>query len=214
MTETAPEGTKDATPEVTTTANPLFRGKPDVEQPKEAEVGTQLPNAANDGNKNPLPPQQVVLTAEQSAVLKEHNIEVPADGRISIADHVGLLNALSAERKKAKTGTEGVDTEAVAKEAADRVRAEMAADVTRANVVAAAATAGFSDPADAATLISIDGLDDEAKIKEAVEKLAKAKPYLLAKKSQPIPAGQQGASAPPEQTTGSWLRSTLTKGAQ
>jgi len=92
-------------------------------------------------------------------------------------------------------------------EATDSQRVE----VLQAKVVAAAAAAGYADPADAPGLLGkgLSELGDDKAINSAVESLAEKKPYLLAAREKPpeFEQGQQGKT----RTDGDWLRRTMLK---
>ena len=91
-------------------------------------------------------------------------------------------------------------------EAMNSVKAEM----TRSKVTAAAAAAGFADPADASGFLNVEDLQTDEDVAKAVADLAKAKPYLLKRAAQPLEQGQQG-----KEKSGSpndWLRGALGAG--
>jgi hypothetical protein len=160
----------------------------------------------------PTPPVKTVsLTDEQRAVLDEHGITPSADGVINIADHVKLLTTLSNLRQQVRTpkGTtvaEGdvVDPDQIRQETRREVEAEMRLDVTRAQVVAAAASAGFADQEDAPRMLALAELDSADKVKEAVSSLAEEKRYLLAKRVAPLEQGVQVSGQ--KEAPGDWIR--------
>lgn len=171
-------------------------------------------------------PPKSGLTPEQEAVLKEHGITVPDDGKISVADHVKLLNALNslkgqvkqsdadreAARLAAMSEAERKVEEARAEGRAEAER-EAAAKVAKARIAAAAAAKGFNDPADAFSMIEdYSSLDAEEAVKAAVEKLAAEKPYLIKKVATPLEQGPQGGGQ--QAATGNanaWLRGELSR---
>ena len=85
--------------------------------------------------------------------------------------------------------------------------AEMKADVTRSKVTAAAAAAGFADPADASGFLNVAELDTDADVKAAIEALAKAKPYLIKRAQVTLEQGPQGTD--PKQSPSDWLRKAM-----
>lgn len=193
-----------------------------TEQTPPAE-GTNPPPAAE--------PQGVQLTPEQQGVLKEHGIEVPADGKISVADHVKLLSALSAQKTKIKqaesaqeaarlAGLDEAERKIEEAKAAGRLEAETTykLELTRARISAAAAAKGFNDPADAHSMIpDLSALDAETDIMAAVEKLAADKPYLVKqetnpKRKPPLEGGPQGDKKVNQQSGSDWLRGALSGG--
>lgn len=106
------------------------------------------------------------------------------------------LAALSKQQEEQRLASMSEQERAI-EEAKAAGRAEAMAqvqrDLTRAQVTAAAAAAGFADPADASGFLPLDDLADEQAVKDAVAQLAQTKPYLL-KKAAPasIPQGPQG----------------------
>ena len=85
--------------------------------------------------------------------------------------------------------------------------AEMKADVTKSKVTAAAAAAGFADPADAGGFLDIAALESDADVKAAIDALAKAKPYLLKRTQVNLEQGPQGGD--PKQSPSDWLRKAM-----
>ena len=83
---------------------------------------------------------------------------------------------------------------------------EVRRDLVRAQVTAAAAAAGFADPADASGFLPLDDLDSEDAVKAAVEELSKVKPYLLRKQpTVQVPQGPQGGTVVNDDPN-EWLR--------
>ncbi len=189
-----------------------------TEQTPPAE-GTPAPPAAE--------PQGLQLTPEQQGVLKEHGIEVPADGKISVADHVKLLSTLAAQKTKIKQAESAQEAARLAgldeagrkiEEAKIAGRQEAEAtyrlELTKAQIKAAAAAKGFNDPADAHSMIpDLSALEAEADILKAVEDLAASKPYLVksAPKTPRLEQGTQGEKNTSTQTGNDWLRGALTR---
>ncbi len=171
------------------------------------------------------PEASITLSADQEAVLREHGIEVPADGKIAVTDHLKLLNTLGTLKSRVRTIESEKEQERLAamseadrkiEEArlAGRTEAESAykVEVTKAKVTAAAAAAQFNDPADAHSMIpDLSALEAEEDIKAAVAKLAEQKPYLVKQAPKPTPpAGPQSKVRDGEAKTATdWLRSTL-----
>lgn len=89
--------------------------------------------------------------------------------------------------------------------------AEVRRDLVKAQVTAAAAAAGFADPGDAAGFLTLDDLDSEDAIKDAVTGLAQAKPYLLRKAApQPLEQGPRGGTVT-EADPNQWIRGMFTR---
>lgn len=172
------------------------------------------------------PPPAPSLSESQVAVLKEHGIEVPEDGRIPVSDHLKLLNTLSNLRQQSKTfeqereqarlaGLNEAERKIEEARIAGKTEAESQyrVEVTKANIKAEAAAANFLDPGDAFGMIpDLSALDSEDKVREAVAKLAAEKPYLLkpTKGTPPkVEQGQQGSS----NTDGpsDWMRGVLAR---
>jgi hypothetical protein len=163
----------------------------------------------------------VELSDEQRAVLTSHGIEVPADGKITVTDHLKLLDALARERGTRKTLEQQQrqqkiealppDEQAIERareEAREEARRELALEVASGRVEAAAAAAGFADPGDAALYVELDKVGTAADAKAAVEALSKAKPHLLKRATASLPQGPQGDQAPPSDPN-AWLRKAL-----
>lgn len=176
-------------------------------------------------------PQGVQLTPEQQSVLKEHGIDVPADGKINVGDHVKLLSTLAANKQALKQATAAQEQARLAgldeasrkleeAKAAGRAEAETAykLELAKAQVKAAAAAKGFNDPADAHSMIpDLSALEAEADIMAAVEKLAADKPYLVkqAPKAPKLEGGPQGGGKDSVASDGNtWLRQQLTGGGR
>jgi hypothetical protein len=172
----------------------------------------------------PAPPAtgtSVQLTDEQRGVLEANGIQVPDDGKIAVTDHLKLLDALARERSTRKTleqqqRKQKIESlpdderalEQARKEARDEARRELAREVAGSRVEAAAAAAGFTDPADALAHVDLDGISTSADAKAAVDKLASSKPYLVKRVSAPLPQGPQGDGAPADDPN-AWLRRAL-----
>lgn len=167
----------------------------------------------------------IALTDEQQAVLKEHGIEVPEDGKIAVTDHLKLLSTLSNLRTQVKqteqqkeqarlAALSEADRKIEEARAAGKAEAEAAANerIVKAQIKAEAAARGFSDPGDAFAMIpDLSALDAEDKVKAAVESLATAKPYLLKKgSSAQLETGPQGGK-PTGSNPNDWLRSELAR---
>lgn len=89
----------------------------------------------------------------------------------------------------------------------EEAMASVKADLTRSKVTAAAAAAGFADPADASGFLNVAELDSDDDVAKAVADLAKSKPYLLKRAAQSLEQGQQGKSR--TDNPNEWLRSAL-----
>jgi hypothetical protein len=167
-------------------------------------------------------PPAVELSDEQRAVLAEHGITPSEDGTINVADHVKLLSSLSSLRQqvrktpKAPTPaadpegeqTPPVDPEAIRAETRAEVEAEMRVELTKSQVVAAAAAAGFADPKDAVNLVGdLADLTDVSAVEAAVKKLAEEKNYLLRKTVPSMEQGPQSSGTPA--TGGDWIRQVV-----
>jgi hypothetical protein len=177
----------------------------------------------------PTPPEGVQLSPEQQAVLKEHGINVPDDGKIAVTDHLKLLNTLSNLRQQARTAEQqaeatrvaalsDVERQIEAAKVAGRTEAEstMKTQLVKAQVEAKAAAANFQDPADAHGFIAdLSALDTEEAVAKAVADLATNKPYLLKRNAPPpkLEGGKQGGNASNEGENGpnAWLRGALTR---
>lgn len=166
----------------------------------------------------------VELTPEQQAVLSEHGIEVPEDGKISVADHVKLLESLSrARRDQREAEQQKEQARLAALSEADRkleeakaagraeAEAELKKELIKAQVKAEATAKGFVDPGDAFTMIpDLSSIDAEEGVRAAVERLAAEKPYLIKKSGPSLETGPQGS----KETGGNandWLRKELTR---
>jgi len=186
------------------------------------ENGTPPPEGTPPADGAP----SITLTPEQETVLKEHGIEVPADGKIAVTDHVKLLNALSslkgqvkqteAEKEQARlaalseTDRRIEEARAEARAEADRAAAEK---VAAARVKAEAVRLNFNDPGDVFAMIpDASSLDAEEAIAAAVEKLAADKPYLIKKAAggSSLEQGPRGGTGPTSTADG-WLRKELTR---
>lgn len=164
--------------------------------------------------------QESALNEEQQAVLAEAEIPVE-DGRIAVADHAKLLSTLAtlrstvremekaqqAARLEAMPETERA-VEAAREEGKALAMAEYRTAMARAQVTAAAAAAGFADPADASGFLHLSALESEDEVRAAVEELAKAKPYLL-RKTAPPPIEQGPKGSGPARSGNDWLRGAL-----
>ena len=84
---------------------------------------------------------------------------------------------------------------------------ELRGDLNRSKITAAAASAGFADPADAAGFLPVAELDSDDAVAAAVAELAKAKPYLLKRTAAPLEQGVQGKDTPPSATD--WIRGVM-----
>lgn len=185
---------------------------------------TETPPVEGTPAPTPEPPKSS-LTPEQQAVLKDHGVTVPEDGKISVEDHVKLLNALSslkgqvkqteAEKEQARLAAlSEVDRKIEEAKAAGReeAKAETQKELAKARIAAAAAAKGFNDPNDAFSMIEdYSSLDAEDAVKAAVERLAAEKPYLIKKAGAGLEQGPQGGSSPRAGDANAWLRGELTK---
>lgn len=125
---------------------------------------------------------------------------------------IGSFEAAAEKQRQESMTEQERAVEEARKEGYTKAMQEQAESVTKAKVVAAAAAAGYSDPADAPGLLGkqITELGDDEQIAEAVGKLAEGKPYLLKQKQRPeFEQGQQGKSQPSE---ADWLRKTMRGG--
>lgn len=138
-----------------------------------------------------------------------------------------LLKALHAERKTVKELKQQLDQfskaaeeqrlsalseqeraiEEARKSGFDEAMSSVKADLVKSKVTAAAASAGFADPGDAASFMDVAAIETDDDIAQAVADLAKAKPYLLKRTSVPLEQGQQGQ--PMSSTPSDWLRGVL-----
>lgn len=170
----------------------------------------------------------LALTAEQQAVLREHNIEVPEDGKISIADHLKLLGTLSNLRKRERQSEKekeqarlaamsDLDRKVEEARSEGRKEAESAAklETTKAWVKAAAVEAQFITPADAfGFLPEPSALQTEEDVAAAIKQLAQDKPYLIKRQSNPrLEGGPQGGpdSQRNAQTANDWIRGVFNR---
>lgn len=138
---------------------------------------------------------KTALEKERAAAREANRLKSTAEQRAEAAE-AELAKIREANQSEAEKAT----AKAV-KEATDQVTATGNARLVRAEVKAAAATAGFHDPHDAALLLSEkfaqvkvgnDGQVDEAAVKSLVEDLAKSKPHL-------VKTGSNGATPLPGQ---------------
>lgn len=120
-----------------------------------------------------------------------------------------------ADRKAAekKAADEGKHEEAarLAQERAEKAEADLATERRTTRGLRVAGELKFNNPATALKLIDPEDLDDDAKAKRALEKLAKDEPGLLAgasqRRSAPI-----GEGAPPNADMNAWLRQQAGRG--
>lgn len=138
-----------------------------------------------------------------------------------------LLKALHAERKTVKELKQQLDQfskaaeekrlsalseqeraiEEARKAGFEDAMSSVRGDLVKSKVTAAAAAAGFADPADAASFMDVAGIETDEDIAQAVADLAKAKPYLLKRTSVPLEQGQQGQGM--SSTPSDWPRGVL-----
>jgi hypothetical protein len=124
-----------------------------------------------------------------------------------------LKAALTKKERDAETQRVASLTEAeqavekARKEGRDEAIAELKGDLTRSRVTAAAAAAGFADPADAAGFLDLSGLDTEDDVAAAVAALAKLKPYLLKRTQASLEQGPKGKES--SATPADWLREVM-----
>lgn len=150
------------------------------------------PNGQQAGQgATPEPPDEPLGDAGKQTLVKVRTLLKEAEARAEAAEK---------ERDELKTAGQTEQEKAVAAARAEGISAANQR-LVRAEVKAAAAAAGFHDPADAAVqlhgelakvAISKDGDVDEAKVKELVASLATSKPYLVKTAGATPPAALPG----------------------
>jgi hypothetical protein len=169
-------------------------GTPPASGTGTAAQGT--PPANNQGGDDQLGEGgKAAIERERAAAKEAHRQKTAAEQRAEAAE-AELATFREANQSEAEKAT----AKAV-KEATEQVTAAGNGRLVRAEVKAAAATAGFHDPHDAALLLAEkfaqvkvgnDGQVDEAAVKSLVEDLAKSKPHL-------VKTGSNGATPLPGQ---------------
>lgn len=177
-----------------------------MEQQLEKPVGADAPAA--EVKKTPTVDELLAERERMAAALKEANREA--------ADRRKRLDALeSAEKARAEAAmTETEKAAAKARELEAQLNATVA-ELTETKILTAiereAVRLGFTDPSDAAVMIdrkaiSIDGKNVTG-VKEALEVLSKAKPYLLKQQT----GGSVGSpSKPAQRTSGTTVTTPVT----
>lgn len=207
--------------------SPAGSEEPAVETPA-ADAGANPSAAAETTEGAPdSSVEQPALTAEESAVLKAYGITPDAEGRITVGDHLKLINTVKTLREEIRASGEQAeksrleslpDQERLIEQAKAEARAEVEAQyrssLVKTQAESAAIAAGFADPADIAGFLDLSSLTTEEEVKAAVLALAETKPYLLKKATPSAPPIGQGPKAPanPIQSPSDWLRSAVMRG--
>lgn len=168
--------------------------EPSTETTSTTDEGTPAPEAEHTEQKDDDNPLLKALHSERSTV-KELKAQL---AKMESESEKKRLESLSeADRKVEEARKEGYES----------ALAAMKTDVTKSKVTAAAAAAGFADPADASGFLDVAALDTDADVKSAIEALAKAKPYLLKRTQVSLEQGPQGND--PKQSPSDWLRKAM-----
>lgn len=161
------------------------------------------PGEPNGGGGGATPPASDGLgDAGKAAIQKEREAAAEA-GRLKAAAEAKALE-LQAELDALKGATQTEQEkaiEAARKEARAQVLGEVGRSLVSSAIEAAASTAKFFDPADAAALLSTrvaevavseQGVVDKAKVADLVKELAESKPHLVQSGSGAMPLPGQG----------------------
>lgn len=153
-------------------------------------------------------PDAAVETAETS----EQDAPLMKALQAERASNKELKSALAALQKEAEQTKLAAltDSERAVEEARragyEAALAEVKGEMTKSKVTAAAAAAGFADPADAIGFLGSVDLDGDEAISAAIGELAKAKPYLLKRSAAPL---EQGVQSKQTKSPSDWLREAL-----